>query len=89
MENTKLYIFMSIILILGLILGYGIALRWAIYVPDDIKILQENSALLSNYQQGFQYCTDYCQSRNKTGYIRAITDEHHSCFCYNNTEVIQ
>lgn len=85
-EHIKKLCFWSFIfLVVGLFLGYGIALRYSIYTPDNIGIMQENSALLANYMEGFQYCDEYCNEMGKVGYIRAITNEHHSCFCYNNS----
>ncbi len=49
--------------------------------------LRQDSLMLKQYKQGFEKCTSYClDNGNLTGYLRAVSEIHHKCFCYNITD---
>lgn len=81
MGDGKYLIVYSVLVILGILIGYSIAFKYNLYTPANLQVMQENSVLLSNYQDGFKYCEDYCASTGEVGYLKAVTTEHLSCLC--------
>ena len=86
-KYEKKYLAWILIFIVGIMIGYIFSFQFIIYKPENIQILENNTILLEAYTTGFQYCKDYCESMNLTGYMREISTIHHSCLCYNSTDI--
>ena len=70
-KGKQIYIVFVIILTLAVFFSY-----WFGTQKYNVEL-----SLLGDYQKGFETCRLACLGVNKTGYIRAITDNHHECHC--------
>lgn len=61
---------------------YGLSINKINNLEDQNILLEKDSILLKQYQNGFQQCRTHCLDNNQTGYIRAVSDLNHKCFCY-------
>ena len=67
----------------GLLAVLIILMVGIVFVYNYISGLKQKTKLLEEYQLGFSKCTDFCQNQDMIGYMRAIDDFQHKCFCYN------
>lgn len=63
--------------VISILAGIGIMFLFIVDNSEELK-------LLKTYQEAFVLCQGYCQDLNQTGYIRAVDQLHHKCFCYSD-----
>ena len=76
LKNSK-YLYIGAIIILMIVV---------IWLGYNNLQNSKSLGLIKDYQNGFAKCNDYCKSEKLIGYIRAVDDMHHKCFCYNNSD---
>lgn len=76
-----------VILVIGFIGGYltkPLIDKSPDITQEELDEMWQNTQLLESYQNGFNVCRDYCQTDNKTGFLRMENLTHHVCFCYSD-----